>query len=142
METPIKKQHHWGIHSVSYWITLLLALGIIFIGARFILQPQVGAIGYGISFNNEHDAAYGKIKGIRDIFSGIVLLPLLAMRMRKATAWVFTITIIVPSVDFLIIFSTNGIGDVEHLLIHGVTALIMIANSFLLFRAGNQSSKE
>jgi hypothetical protein len=140
METQIK-QPNWGMRSVSYCITLLLALGIIFIGARFIINPEVGATGFGISFNNVHDAVYGRIKGIRDIFSGIVLLPLLAMRMRKATAWVFTTTIVVPSVDFLIIFTTNGAADVEHLLIHGITAVIMIVNSFLLFHKYDQSIK-
>lgn len=139
METQIKQ--HWGARSVSYWITLVLALGIIFIGARFILQPHAGAIGFGIPFSDGHDAVYGKIKGIRDIFSGIVLLPLLAMRMRKAAAWVFTTTIVVPAGDFLIILFTNGVGDLEHLLIHGVTALIMIINSFLLFRINSQSLK-
>lgn len=131
METQIKQQHGWGMRSVSYWITLAVALGIIFIGVRFILQPQVGALGYGISFNNQHDAVYGRIKGIRDIFSGIVLLPLLIMRMRKATAWAFTAAIVVPVADFLIIRSANG--STEHLLIHGITALVMITNSFLLF---------
>jgi hypothetical protein len=140
METQIKQQN-WRMRSVSYWITLLLALGIIFIGARFIVKPEVGATGFGISFNNVHDAVYGRIKGIRDIFSGIVLLPLLAMRMRKATAWVFTTTIVVPSVDFLIILTTNGPADIEHLLIHGITALIMIVNSFLLFHTYNHSVK-
>jgi hypothetical protein len=140
METQIKHAH-WGIRSISYWITLVLALGIIFIGIRFILQPQVGAAGYGIPFNHEPDAVYGKIKGIRDIFSGIVLLPLLVMRMQKATAWVFTTTIVVPAFDFLIILYTNGVGDVAHLLIHGITALVMIITSFLLFRKNKQSIK-
>jgi hypothetical protein len=133
METQVKQQHYWGMRSVSYWITLVLALGIIFIGVRFILRPVVGAIGYGIAFSDQQDAVYGKIKGIRDVFSGIVLLPLLIMRMRKATAWVFTTAIVVPVVDFLIIRFTHGAGDLEHLLVHGVTALVMIANSFLLF---------
>jgi len=133
METPIKQQQ-WGVRCASFWITATLALGIIFIGIRFILQPQAGATGYGIGFENMHDAAYGKIKGIRDIFSGIVLLPLLLMHMRKATAWVFTMTIIVPAGDFFTVLSTNGAADLEHLLIHGLTALFMILNSFLLFK--------
>ncbi|OOQ61905.1 DUF4267 domain-containing protein [Mucilaginibacter pedocola] len=133
METQIKQQT-WGRRSVSYWLTLLLALGIIFIGIRFILFPQVGATGYGIVFNDMRDAAYGKIKGIRDIFSGIVLIPLLAMRMRKATAWVFTSTIVVPLGDFFNVLAANGAGDMAHLMIHGITALVMMVNSVLLFR--------
>jgi len=131
METQIKKQ--WGIRSASYWITLILALGIIFIGIRFILYPQVGAIGYGIRFQDVADTAYGKVKGIRDVFSGLVMLVLLIARMRKATALAFTMSIVVPLGDFLVVLSANGAGDMEHLLIHGITALIMAVNSFLLF---------
>jgi hypothetical protein len=133
LETSLKQHTPWGIKSASYWITLLVALAIIFIGARFMLQPMVAAVGYGIPFNDAHDAAYGRIKGIRDIFSGLVLLPLLLFKMRKAAAWVFTTAILVPAVDFLIIAFTNGSGDLEHLLVHGLTAVLMIVNSYLLF---------
>jgi hypothetical protein len=139
MKTQIN-QASWGLRSISYWITFLLALGIIFIGARFIIQPQLGANGFGIAFTNEHDSIYGRIKGIRDIFSGLVLLPLLFMRMRKATAWVFTTAIVVPAFDFLIILFYNGSRDLGHLLIHGGTAAIMILNSFLLFRNHSQTA--
>src|SRR5258708_7710341 len=102
----------WGTRSLSWWITLLLALGIIFVGIRFIIVPMAGAEGFGIAFSNPQDSVYGKIKGIRDIFSGLVLLPLLYMRMRKATAWVFTTAIIVPATDGMIILATNGIHDI------------------------------
>jgi len=127
------RDHAWGTSSLSWWLTLLLALGIIFLGIRFIVAPQTGADGFGISFVNPQDDVYGKIKGIRDIFSGLVLLPLLWMRMRTATAWVFTTATIVPVTDGLIILATNGIHDVTHLLIHWGTALVMIATSVMLF---------
>ena len=132
MKTQIN-QNHWGLNSVSFWSVLILATGIIFIGVRFILHPHVGALGYGISFKNDSDAVYGKIKGIRDAFSGVVLLPLLWMRMRKAVAWVFTASMTIPAFDFLIILSHNGNGDLEHLLIHGITTLVMLVTSILLF---------
>lgn len=131
----------WGIKSVSFWSVLILALGIIFIGIRFILDPQAGALGYGIAFENTSDNVYGKIKGIRDIFSGIVLLPLLWMRMRKAVAWVFTSAIVVPAFDFLIILSYKGSGDIAHLLIHGITAVLMLITSALLFFGISQTNK-
>lgn len=133
MKTQISEKP-WGARSISYWITLTLALGIIYIGVRFIFLPLTGAHGYGIEIINTHDAVYGQIKGIRDIFSGLALLPLLWFRMRRATAMVFTVTIIVPVFDFLIILFYNGPQDVSHLLIHGLTAAVMIVNSFLLFR--------
>lgn len=124
----------WGTRHVSFWLTLSLAFGIIFIGIRFIAAPHTGAAGFGIGFTSTNDAVYGQIKGIRDIFSGLVLLPLLWLRMKKATALVFTTAIIVPITDFTFILLHNGLGDITHLLIHGGTAVVMIITSFLLFR--------
>ncbi len=140
MKTKIS-QKAWGIRSVSFWSVLVLASGIIFIGVRFIIYPQVGALGYGITFANDHDAVYGKVKGIRDVFSGIVLLPLLFMRMRKAVAWVFTAAILVPSCDFMIILFCNGSNDITHLMIHGITAMVMLITSVLLFYGISEPNK-
>lgn len=124
----------WGPRSLSYWLTLLVALGIIYIGVRFIVDPVAGAGGFGVSFSSDRDFPYARIKGIRDIFSGLVLLPLLILRMRKAAAWVFTSAMVVPATDFLIILSTNGSADIQHLLIHGLTVVYMLFTSFLLFK--------
>ncbi|SHN33037.1 DUF4267 domain-containing protein [Mucilaginibacter sp. OK098] len=124
----------WGTRSVSFWLTLLIAAGIIFVGARFIINPAGGAAGFGIPFSNTADYAYGRIKGIRDMFSGMVLLPLLWLRMRRAVAYVFTSAIVVPAADCLIVLATNGPGDVPHMLIHGGTAVFMVFVSVLLFR--------
>ncbi len=133
----MKTQHinFWGPRSASYWLTAAAAVGIIFLGARFMQAPNAGAEGFGIPLAHTKAAmAYGWIKGIRDIFSGLVLLPLLWKRMRTAAAWVFTTAIVVPATDGLIVLATNGIHDVAHLLIHWGTALVMIATSLLLFR--------
>jgi len=138
----MKTQNHakeWGLRSVSYWVTLFLALGIIFVGVRFIVAPSAGAEGFGISLADGHDLAYGRIKGIRDIFSGMVLLPLLWMRMRSVAAWVFTTAIIVPLTDGVIVLVNNGASDVPHLLIHWGTAFVMMVTSVFLFRGqGNK----
>ena len=124
---------YWGIRSASYWMTMLVALGIIFIGIRFIITPQAGAAAFGIPISSTTDLAFGRIKGIRDIFSGLVLLPLLFLRMKKATAYVFSAAVIIPATDCLLVFLNNG-PDMPHMLIHGLTAIYMIITSFLLFR--------
>lgn len=133
MKTTIEN-NKWGVRSASFWMTLLIAAGIIFIGIMFIVSPQANAVGFGIPFSSPADMAFGRIKGIRDIFSGLVLLPLLFLGMRKATAWAFTAAIIVPATDCLIILTTNGLSDIQHLLIHGLTVVYMVITSFLLFR--------
>ncbi len=130
----------WGTRSVSFWMTMPIALGIIFVGVRFITKPTVAANDFGIPFSNIHDVAFGRIKGIRDIFSGVALLPLLFLRMPKATAWVFTAAIIIPVSDCLTVYATNGPSDIQHLLIHGLTAVYMMITSFLLFRVKHTST--
>ena len=127
----------WGFQSVSFWMTFLVAAGIIFIGARFIADPLTGAEGYGITISDAKDLPFGRIKGIRDIFSGLVLLPFLFLRMRNATALALTTAIIVPATDFCIVLMTNGPKDLQHLLIHGLTVVYMIITSVLLFRENN-----
>ena len=132
MKTQDNKRN-WGVRSVSFWMTLLVAVGIIFIGGRFILNPVVGAEGYGIPISSAEDLPYGRIKGIRDVFSGILLLPFLFLGMRKAAGFALSAAIIVPATDFCIVLLTNGPKDLQHLLIHGSTAVYMVVTSFLLF---------
>lgn len=131
----IHETQQWGIRSASFWMTLFIAVGIIFIGVRFIISPAAGATGYGIPIISKDDLPFGRIKGIRDIFSGVALLSLLLLRIRRATAWVFTSAITVPAADFLIVLSTNGPSDISHLMIHGLTAAYMVITSFLLFKS-------
>jgi hypothetical protein len=119
---------------------LPIALGIIFVGAGFIVNPSFNAAGYGIHMTSSSDLPYGRIKGIRDMFSGIVLLLPLFFKMRKAAALVFTAAIIIPATDCLIILGTNGPSDIQHLLLHGLTALYMIVTSFLLFRDNHSTA--
>lgn len=130
----MKTNENWGFKSASYWMTLLLAAGIIFIGARFIIAPLVGANGFGIPISGIEDLPYGRIKGIRDIFSGLALLPFLFLKMRRSAALVLTAAIIIPATDFCIVLMTNGAKDIQHLLIHGLTVVYMIVTSILLFR--------
>ncbi|CAN5574844.1 DUF4267 domain-containing protein [soil metagenome] len=133
METqPI---NFWGPRSVSYWLTALAAVGIIYLGLRFMLAPNVGAEGFGIPLASTTEAmAYGRIKGIRDIFSGLVVLLFLIPRKPRATAFAFGAAIIIPVSDCLTVLAVNGVQDVTHLLIHGSTAVYMMITTFLLFR--------
>jgi hypothetical protein len=138
MKTSIEN-NKWGARPASFWMTLLIAAGIIFVGIRFIVSPQAGAFGFGIPLSSAADTAFGRIKGIRDLFSGLALLPLLFLGMKRATAWVFTAAIIIPATDCLIILMTNGPSDIQHLLIHGIMAAYTAITSALLF--GNKSLK-
>ena len=126
----------WGPRSASYWLTALAAVGIIFLGLRFILAPTAGAEGFGIPLQHTKEAlAYGWIKGIRDIFAGLVVLLFLVSRNPRATAIAFGAAIIIPVSDCLTVLAVNGLQDVMHLLVHGLTAVYIMITTFFLFKA-------
>ena len=126
----------WGPRSASYWLTALAAVGIILLGLRFIVDPTAGADGFGIPLQPTREAmAYGWIKGIRDIFSGLVVLLFLIPRKPRATAYAFGAAIIIPVSDCLTVLSVNGPHDVTHLLIHSLTAVYMLITTFFLIKA-------
>jgi len=134
MKTPTNNL--WGPRSASYWLTAVVAAGIIFLGARFMLDPQAGAEGFGIAMAPTKAAmAYGWIKGIRDIFAGLVVLIFLISQNPRATAIAFGAAIIIPVSDCLTVLSVNGPHDLTHILIHSITALYMMATTFFLFKA-------
>lgn len=113
----------WGFRSPSYWLVVLTALGIIFIGARFLANPGAAAHDFGIDLG---ETAYGRVKGIRDVYSGVALLVLAALRLRRAAGWVYASAIIIPLTDGLVVLHANGPHDIAHLSIHWGTALGMI----------------
>lgn len=112
---------------------MIIALGILSIGIRFMLIPQISVEEFGIQPSSRSDLIFGRVKGIRDVFSGLALLALLFGRMKKATAYVFTAAIIIPFTDCLLIYLHNGV-DLPRMLVHGLTAVYMALTSFLLVR--------
>ena len=64
---------------ISYVIAFITGLGLIFLGARFLLSPEVAEAGYGIHFNEQGDYSFHYIKGIRDILSGLLMCTFVLM---------------------------------------------------------------
>ena len=64
--------------SIGFYLSAVIAAGIIFIGGRFLLAPSLAAAGYGIPAGTEpHSRAYLSAKGICDIASGLFAPPCL-----------------------------------------------------------------
>jgi hypothetical protein len=119
-------------NSALFWFTLVIPIAIIGIGINFIFNPIGASSGYGIPINDPNSFPYMWIKGIRDIFSGLVILPFLLSGNRKVTAILFAISIFVPFCDGLIIIS--HLGFAPPLLIHWGTAFYMMVVSYFLWR--------
>ena len=120
-------------NSALFWFTLAIPIGIIAIGINFILNPVGASAGYGVPIHDPSSFPFMWIKGIRDIFAGLVILPFLFGGNRRVTAILFAIAIFIPFCDGLVII--NHLGLAAPLLIHWGTALYMgIVAAFLLRR--------
>ncbi|SFD88328.1 protein of unknown function [Chitinophaga sp. CF118] len=131
MQTSTNQQ--WGTRSISFWMVAVIALGISFIGIRYMFLPHPASTGFGIPLSYDHAELYGVIKGIRDLFSGLVLSYLLWIRNRQITLVVFSLAILIPIIDGVTIYLANGSSDIVHLSVHWGTALYGIITSILLF---------
>jgi len=96
---------------ISYAIAFLLGLGMIFLGGRFFISPEAATAGYGIHFNAQGDYSFHYIKGIRDIFSGLVICVFVLLKERRALGITLLAGTMIPLTDMLIVLgkSYNGV---------------------------------
>jgi hypothetical protein len=111
----------------------ILATGIIFIGARFIIAPRVAAAGYGVPADLDQSSvgAYLSVKGVRDIATGLFVIILILARATHLVGWVMLAATIVPLADAAIVLRSGGSKSIAWG-VHGVTAAVMLVISALL----------
>src|SRR5450432_1557916 len=95
---------------ISYSIAFLLGLGMIFLGVRFFLSPEAATTGFGIHFNADGDYSFQHIKGIRDIFSGLLICVFVLMNERRALGVTLLAGTMIPINDMLIVLSKSYNG--------------------------------
>jgi hypothetical protein len=119
--------------TIGYTLAGLIAAGIIFIGARFILAPRVAAAGYGVQpdLSQPSVGAYLSVKGVRDIASGLIAFSLMAAGATHPLGWMILAATIIPIADAIIVLSHGGSKSIAFG-VHGLTAVVMLITSALL----------
>ncbi|ANB10565.1 hypothetical protein SAM40697_6612 [Streptomyces ambofaciens] len=116
----------------AYTLAIVLDLFVLFIGARFLLQPRAAAVGYGVPAAHSGDGAYLTVKGLRDGTFGIMGLALLLFAGARAEAWFMLVVALAPLGDTLIVLRNDGTKAVAFG-IHFATAVIVLISAGLLF---------
>jgi hypothetical protein len=119
--------------TIAYVLAGLMAAGIVFIGARFILAPRVAAAGYGVQpdLGQRSVGAYLSVKGVRDIASGLFVFILIAAGAAHLLGWVILAATVIPLADTAIVLRHGGSKAIAFG-VHGLTALVMLGTSALL----------
>ena len=100
---------------ISYTIAFLLGLGMIFLGARFFFTPEAATAAFGIHFNDQGDYSFEYIKGIRDIFSGLIICIFVLLKERRALGITLLAGTMIPINDMLIVLSKSYTGVLQAL---------------------------
>lgn len=112
-------------------IAFLTGLGMIFIGTRFLLAPEIATAGYGIHFKAQGDYSFHYIKGIRDLFTGLLMCMFVLAKQTKALGITMAAGTIIPVVDLLIVL-TKDYTSMAQALPHLSAIIICVVTGTLL----------
>jgi hypothetical protein len=121
------------MHGLAIGLALLLSFAIIAIGIMYLANPRAATRGFGLPLPEEgpNVAWWLRLKGVRDIVSGLIVLALLAWDGSRTLGIVLLVQAMIPIGDMLVILV--GKGSVRSALgIHGVTAMVMILTAIPL----------
>lgn len=116
---------------ISYSIAFLLGMGMIFLGARFYSSPEVATAAYGIHFNAQGDYSFHYIKGIRDVFSGLIICIFVLLNERRALSVTLLAGTMIPLNDMLIVLS-KGYNGILQALPHVIAIIICFVCGIVL----------
>ena len=116
------------MHWFSNGIALLAAAGIIAMGAMYILNPRGATLSFGLPLPEEgaNIAWWLRLKGVRDIVAGLVVLAMMVWGGPRILGIVLLIEALIPIGDMSLVLAAKG-STKAALGMHGLTAALMVA---------------
>lgn len=109
-------------------LTFIVALGIMYVGASYLVAPAATAAGFGFSvWPTGTEADFLTVKGVRDVVTGIIPLALLALRQRLALGWVLLCEALIPLGDGTLILLHGGNPAAAFGIHYATAALVIVA---------------
>jgi hypothetical protein len=117
-------------------ITVLVAVGVLFNGSFYLIAPAVASKSFGLKppASDPDTYAWLRLKGIRDVASGLVVLALMRFADTHTLGIAFTTYAVIPLGDMLIVLTSGGKKSAAFL-IHGLTFAVMLVVGLLLLHA-------
>lgn len=115
------------MHWFSFGVALLASFGIIFMGGMYIFNPRVATQSFGLPLPEEgaNIAWWLRLKGVRDIVAGLVVLAMMVWSGPRIAGVVLLIESFIPLGDMTVILVARG-STKRAFGMHGLTAALMI----------------
>jgi hypothetical protein len=115
------------MHWLALGTALLVALVIIAIGTQYVVNPRTATRSFGLPLPEDgaNIAWWLRLKGVRDIVSGLTVLAFMAWGAPRGVAIILLVEAIIPIGDMLVILAAKG-STKSAFGMHGVTAVVMV----------------
>ena len=124
------------LSAIPFYLAALLALAIIAIGCFYVISPErmTGSFGLKPPAPDADTRAWLRLKGIRDIVSGLVVLTMMLTTDTRTVGIALLVFAIVPLGDMLNVLASGGSKSTAFS-VHGVTCAVMLVVGLFLIHA-------
>ncbi len=114
----------------------LIAVAVTVIGCFYLVSPErvSGSFGLKPPASDADTRAWLRLKGIRDVGCGLVVLTLMLTADRRSLGIALLAFAIIPFGDMSIVLASGG-SKTSAYSIHGLTCVVMLAAGLLLMHA-------
>ena len=123
-------------YAIPLILAALIAVGIIVIGCFYLASPErmTGSFGLKPPASDADTRAWLRLKGIRDVASGLLVLTMMLTADRRSVGIALIVFAIIPLGDMSIVLGSGG-SKSRAFSIHGLTCAVMLVIGLLLIHA-------
>jgi len=120
-------------YTIPLILAALIAAGIIVIGCFYLVSPEriLGSFGLKPPATDADTRAWLRLKGIRDVASGLVILTMMLTEGSRSVGIVLLVFAIIPFGDMFNILGSGGSKSTAFS-VHGITCAVMLVIGLLL----------
>ena len=123
-------------NAIPLSLAALMAVAIMVIGCFYLISPErmTGSFGLKPPASDADTRAWLRLKGIRDVVSGLVVLTMMLTTDTRTVGIALLVEAIIPLGDMSIVLGSGGSRS-KAFSIHGVTCAVMLVVGLLLIHA-------
>jgi hypothetical protein len=123
-------------NAIPLSLAALMAVGIIVIGCFYLVSPEriSGTFGLKPPATDADTRAWLRLKGIRDVASGLVILTMMLTEGSRSVGIVLLVFAIIPFGDMSNILASGG-SKSRAFSVHGATCAVMLVVGLLFIHA-------